>query len=69
MNRIFKPVTYILATVYFLVDAVFIAVAKPVSDWLAKHFGAQKPGTLDQITPAIPIARTVFGSCDHPGTG
>ena len=37
MNRIFKPVTYILATVYFLVDAVFIAVAKPVSDWLAKH--------------------------------
>ena len=37
MNRIFKPVTYILATVYFLVDAVSIAVAKPVSDWLAKH--------------------------------
>jgi hypothetical protein len=37
VNRIFKPVTYILATVYFLVDAVFIAVAKPVSDWLAKH--------------------------------
>jgi hypothetical protein len=37
VNRIFKPVIYILATVYFLVDAVFTAVAKPVSDWLAKH--------------------------------
>ena len=26
-----------MASVYFLVDAIFIAVAKPVSDWLAKH--------------------------------
>jgi hypothetical protein len=68
VNRIFKPVTYILATVYFLVDAVFIAVAKPVG-LACQALGAQKPGTLDQITPAIPIARTVFGSCDHPGTG
>ena len=37
MNRILKPITYVLAAVYFLVDAVFIAVAKPLSDWLAKH--------------------------------
>jgi hypothetical protein len=26
-----------LAAVYFLVDAVFVAVAKPISDWIAKH--------------------------------
>jgi hypothetical protein len=26
----------------FLVDAVFIAVAKPVSDWLAKHLVLRK---------------------------
>ena len=37
LNRILKPVTYVLAAAYFLVDAVFIAVAKPISDWLAKH--------------------------------
>ena len=37
MNRVLKPVTYVLAVVYFLVDAAFIAVAKPVSNWIAKH--------------------------------
>ena len=42
MNRILKPVTYVLAAAYFLVDAVFIAVAKPVSDWLAKHLVLRK---------------------------
>ena len=42
MNRILKPVTYVLAAAYFLVDAVFIAVAKPISDWLAKHLVLRK---------------------------
>lgn len=42
MNRILKPVIYVLAAVYFLVDAIFVAVAKPVSDWLAKHLVLRK---------------------------
>ena len=42
VNRILKPVTYVLAAAYFLVDAVFIAVAKPISDWLAKHLVLRK---------------------------
>jgi uncharacterized membrane protein len=42
VNRILKPVTYVLAAVYFLVDAVFIAAAKPISDWLAKHLVLRK---------------------------
>ena len=37
MNRILKPVTYVLAAVYFLVDAVFMSVAKPISNWIARH--------------------------------
>ncbi len=37
MKRILRPLIYVLAAVYFLVDAVFMAVAKPVSDWLAGH--------------------------------
>ena len=69
MNRILKPVTYVFAAVYFLIDAVFIAVAKPVSVWLAKHFSAQEIKVLDQIAPALPIARAIFSSCDHSGTG
>ena len=37
MKRILKPVTYVIATLYFLVDAAFMAIAKPISDWLARH--------------------------------
>ena len=37
MKRILKPVTYVLAALYFLVDAAFVAIAKPISDWLAGH--------------------------------
>lgn len=35
MNRILKPFTYVLAAVYFLVDAVFMTVATPISNWIA----------------------------------
>jgi hypothetical protein len=42
VNRILKPVTYVLAAIYFLVDAAFIAVAKPVSNWIAKHLVLRK---------------------------
>jgi hypothetical protein len=42
VTRILKPVTYFLAAVYFLVDVAFIAVAKPVSNWIAKHLPLRK---------------------------
>ncbi|MDN3278678.1 hypothetical protein QWJ07_30750 [Frankia sp. RB7] len=35
MKRILKPVTYLLAAIYFLVDAIFAAVAAPISRWMA----------------------------------
>jgi hypothetical protein len=38
MTRAFKPVAYFLAAIYFLVDAVFMTVAKPIADWFAKHW-------------------------------
>ena len=37
MNQILKSITYVLAAVYFLVDAVSMSVAKPISNWVAKH--------------------------------
>ena len=37
MKRILKPVTYALAVLYFLADAAFMALAKPISDWLGRH--------------------------------
>jgi hypothetical protein len=38
MKRILKPLTYILAAIYFLVDAVFLTVARPISRWIAQRF-------------------------------
>ena len=38
VKRILKPVTYILAAIYFLVDAVFMAVARPMARWIGRHF-------------------------------
>ncbi|MDT4741834.1 hypothetical protein [Bradyrhizobium sp. WYCCWR 12699] len=37
MKRILKPVTYVLAAIYFLADAVFMAVARPIARWIGRH--------------------------------
>jgi hypothetical protein len=37
VKRILRAVTYGLAAVYFLADAAFMTIAKPISDWLAGH--------------------------------
>ena len=37
VKPILKPLTYVLAAVYFLVDAAFMTIAKPISDWVANH--------------------------------
>ena len=37
VNRILKPVIFIVAAVYIGVDAVFFTVAKPVADWVSKR--------------------------------
>jgi hypothetical protein len=37
VNRILKSVVFMLATVYFLVDAVFMTVARPLAKRIAAH--------------------------------
>ena len=38
MKRILKPLVTVLAVIYFLVDAIFLPVARRVSDWVAAHW-------------------------------
>jgi hypothetical protein len=38
VNRILKPVIFILAAMYFLVDAIFLTFAKSVANWIARHW-------------------------------
>jgi hypothetical protein len=35
VNRILKPFVFLVAAIYFLVDAAFWTIAKPVARWLA----------------------------------
>ncbi|MCK1717802.1 hypothetical protein [Bradyrhizobium sp. 141] len=51
MKRILKPLTYILAAIYFLVDAVFMAVAKPISRWIERHFVFERLRTWIRSLP------------------
>ena len=35
MNRLAKPLIFLVAAIYFAVDAVFMTVARPLADWFA----------------------------------
>jgi hypothetical protein len=37
VNRILKPVIYVLAAVYFLADAIFMPIARSAADWFSRH--------------------------------
>jgi hypothetical protein len=38
VNRILKPVVFFLAAMYFLVDAIFLTLAKSLANWIAQHW-------------------------------
>jgi hypothetical protein len=37
VNRILKPITYVIAAVYLLADVVFMPVARRIGDWIANR--------------------------------
>jgi hypothetical protein len=37
VNRLLKPIIVLLATVYFIVDAVLMGVARPLANWLSER--------------------------------
>ncbi|MDA9438502.1 hypothetical protein XH98_05055 [Bradyrhizobium sp. CCBAU 51745] len=54
MKRILEPITYVLAAVYFLVDAVFMAVAMPISRWIARRFEFKRLRAWIRSLPPYP---------------
>jgi hypothetical protein len=38
VNRILKAVVFLLAAIYFLVDAIFLTVAKSLAYWIVEHW-------------------------------
>jgi hypothetical protein len=54
VKQILKPVTYILAAIYFLVDAVFMAVARPISRWIGRHLELKRLRAWIRSLPPYP---------------
>ena len=54
MKRILRPVTYILAAIYFLVDAVFMAVARPIARWIGRHLDFRRLRAWIRSLPPYP---------------
>src|SRR5215813_4255897 len=54
VKRILKFITYVLAAVYFLVDAVFMSVAKPISNWIARHLVLRRLRAWIRSLPPYP---------------
>ena len=42
MTLVFKMFAYLLAAIYFLADAAFMTIAKPLAGWLGSHWVFQR---------------------------
>jgi hypothetical protein len=38
VNRILKPFVFLAAAIYFLMDGVFLPIARPAAQWLSDHW-------------------------------
>jgi hypothetical protein len=54
VKRILKPVTYILAAVYFVVDALFMTLARPIARWIGRHFEFKRLRAWIRSLPPYP---------------
>jgi hypothetical protein len=44
VNRILKPITYVLAALYLVVDVLFMPAARRIGDWIANHIALRRLG-------------------------
>jgi hypothetical protein len=38
VKRLLTPILYVLAAAYFLVDVIFLAIARPIANWFSNHW-------------------------------
>jgi hypothetical protein len=62
VNRILKPMVFLLAAIYFVVDAIFMTVARPLSNWVARALGIRKASCMDSFIAALPHTFFVCGT-------
>ncbi len=68
MKRIFKPFVFVLAAIYFVVDAAFWTIARPVIRLLGDHWIFESAANLDPVAAALSDAGAVHGACHYSRT-
>jgi hypothetical protein len=57
VKRIVRPLILVLAAIYFLVDAVFMTVARPVAEWMAERWAfCSLRGWIASLPPYATLA-------------
>jgi hypothetical protein len=54
LNRIVKPFVFVVAAIYFLVDALVLTLARPIARWLAGHWVFDRLRTWIVSLPPYP---------------
>jgi hypothetical protein len=54
VKRILKILTYIAAGLYLLVDAIFMTIARPIADWIARHVALKRLRDWIKSLPPYP---------------
>jgi hypothetical protein len=54
VNRIVQPLIFVLAAIYFLVDAIFMTAARPVAGWMARRWQLGRLRTWIASLPPYP---------------
>jgi hypothetical protein len=54
VKRILKILTYIAAGLYLLVDAIFMTIARPIADWIARHVALRRLRDWIKSLPPYP---------------
>jgi hypothetical protein len=54
MKQIWRPVTYFMAVVYFLVDLIFFGLARPISEWVSRHLISRRLRNWIRSLPPYP---------------
>ena len=54
MKRILRPISYVLAAIYFCADLIFVGLALPISRWIGRHFEMRKLRALIHSLPPYP---------------
>jgi len=54
MKRILTPISYVLAAAYLCVDFIFAWIAKPISNWITRHFEMRKLRRWIRSLPPYP---------------